>query len=452
MKDHKYLKFIGLVGLALILACGSSTANNGNGAGGTTDTGSTIQDIGFSQPDNGPADTGPADTGPVDTGPVDTGPVDTGPADTGPVDTGPVDTGPTDTGPAKADCPGYAKAYCAKFDTCAHGILVGEFGDQATCASRMEKEYCNLLQDLPGQVGVWPPAACAGAIASLSCGDITGSGYLKTGPCKMPAGTLIDGQACGVDNQCQAGHCKASAAAQGCGVCTERNAAGDTCDPFNGGDDDCAAGLLCISTIATDGTSSAKCVAPAQKGDGCSPDKCQPVTPTSGSTNPYTGAPSSCDSDFDCSSYEGYQAGLVCNGGLGNGSNAGTCGGLFCVQDSTCGTGMKCDGTNMLCTLDCSQPPCVADAICVKNLCATPVATNGTCEIDTATGISNCNGLQLEACDETSHTCVQSSTTPPTPAADGKPCIVDWDGSDNCLWPATCVNNACKACFSRTSH
>jgi len=150
-------------------------------------------------------------------------------------------------------CTDLANAVCSGLESCTPTLLKLSYGDTSTCSTRA-KLGCNAIASAPGSSAYGDVAsACANAIRAAGC-----DGLLGTLPeCEPTPGADADGAPCGADAQCKSTYCKSSNSS-GCGVCTERTAAGASCtDDANA----CALGTYCDKA--------SKCSAHAQKGAAC---------------------------------------------------------------------------------------------------------------------------------------------------------------------------------------
>jgi hypothetical protein len=275
-------------------------------------------------------------------------------------------------------------AYCARAQACAPAYVQLQWGDVATCSSKLGAELAGTLAatgtgDTPSQL-----ESCVQALPGISCDDLLGRNV--PAPCRAVAGSLANGAACGDDSQCSGGHCKI-ASGQTCGVCTTFAAAGSSCTV----DGDCDYGLKCLGNAGAPST----CTAFVASGAMC--DATHPCLPTLVCKGGACATPGA--------------AGVSCNPKVGD-----TCDnlhGVFCdTQSSTCKAigfakaGAACGLVSGTLTLCLSDGGSTATAAC-KGLAAPTYM--GTCQ---------------------------------APAADGATC--DATNGPFCVSPSVCVNGACK--------
>jgi hypothetical protein len=163
---------------------------------------------------------------------------------------------------AKGSCSDLASAYCAKLAACSPLALRLTYGDQATCANRIELT-CSPWLDLPGTS--WTAAkfsACTNAIAASSCPTPVGT----LPECMTTAGSLSTGDRCADPSQCATGFCNGPGAyppddgGVACGTCLavpSRPSCGDA--------GACVLPELCLP----DGNGGAQCVRLPQEGGAC---------------------------------------------------------------------------------------------------------------------------------------------------------------------------------------
>src|SRR5262245_23734776 len=115
-------------------------------------------------------------------------------------------------------CTRHAQAQCERIDACARWQLEELYGDVATCVARY-KLWCLAEVGAPGTSRTAEhQAACADAVAKLSCDDWLYDFTAKTGDvCSLKSGTLATGQPCARNSQCASTYCKKGETA--CGVC-----------------------------------------------------------------------------------------------------------------------------------------------------------------------------------------------------------------------------------------
>lgn len=156
----------------------------------------------------------------------------------------------------EAVCDDGASVYCATIDACSSFYLRAVFGDVARCKARVKIECVSRLG--ANGTSLTPAAleACVNAVRGSQ-----GCTFLDSPPeaCKTVAGSLQNGQACAVDDQCQGRNCRLATGST-CGACSTVSAAGGACESSN----DCEEGLVCAGGV---------CATRGRKGDACSADK-----------------------------------------------------------------------------------------------------------------------------------------------------------------------------------
>ncbi len=207
------------------------------------------------------------------------------------------DAAPPD-GAAAQPCADMAKAICGEIQKCSPFILSDLHGDMATCVARRTLA-CQLGQGLPGASATAASLdACAAATAAESCADDLGG--VPPDACRASPGAVADGNACGVDAQCQSTGCEPGASS-GCGTCVARVALGQDCTGAP-----CEYGLRCSpnGTCVQPGALNASCdnlAAPCRLDLVCDQGNCaQPAA---------EGAPCSAQGGSVCS----FSLGLFCN-------------------------------------------------------------------------------------------------------------------------------------------
>jgi hypothetical protein len=241
--------------------------------------------------------------------------------------------------PATADsaCSDYAKARCAKDESCNGFLFRAQWGDTARCE---QQRTVGCADRFTAEGATWKPdnlAACAKSLDDAACDDLNLD--VLPSACEVSAGTLEDGAACAHDDQCENGLCKKGSVG-GCGSCAKRAKAGSSCSVGT----DCEAGLQCVNY---------SCRAPAKNGETCNSTKpcvfglvcnggkCKQGQPSGSTCGEEPGLPDPCDQAHgvvcsplimscveakvvaigdDCSAY----GGEICEGG-------GVCDGYQCV-------------------------------------------------------------------------------------------------------------------------
>lgn len=157
---------------------------------------------------------------------------------------------------AEAACDDAAGVYCDAINTCSSFYIRAAFTDLSQCKTRVKLE-CMSRFDATG-TSLTPARLneCANAVRGQ-----TGCGVLDQQPdaCKTAAGTLADGNACAVDDQCAGRHCRLAQNST-CGACTTRQPAGQACETTGG----CEEGLVCANRV---------CATRGKKGDACTADR-----------------------------------------------------------------------------------------------------------------------------------------------------------------------------------
>jgi hypothetical protein len=252
-------------------------------------------------------------------------------------------------------CQPYASALCAKLDSCAHFGLAVQYGDVATCTTRVAKA-CALGVNAPG-TGVTTAnlEACASALGGVSCDDLLTN--KPPAACRTPAGTIAEAAPCAEDAQCQSRHCNGSGGE--CGICTKKGDAGDVCATNKDCDD---IGLVCAN---------ATCVVPGVAGAAC--DVTHPCIATlvckSGTCTKPTAAGAPCDPPpaRDCDGI----AGFYCDSGS-----------KLCVQDGVASAGQSCaavPGTPN------NRPLCTGGTFCQPRgaiVCLADAADGEPCDLE----------------------------------------------------------------------
>jgi hypothetical protein len=269
-------------------------------------------------------------------------------------------------------CTTAAASYCAKIKECAPFYFDVGWSTQPPCDERI-KSGCVSDLGAPGNAQTADDlASCATAIPQTSCGDLFSDNL--PAPCKPKPGSLANGNACGVDGQCQSTYCKIN---ETCGVCAAKSSAGGACMS----ETDCTDGLLCVNRV---------CTSPGVAGAACSATQpCrQDVTCIGGTCGTPKGPGESCTGE-ECDGLKG----LWCNPLMGvcqkvsladPGQPCGAlnCPGAACTY-ALCRSGGLCrlSGTNpnagtcvapaadgAACN-DTMGPPCLSPAVCVAEVC-----------------------------------------------------------------------------------
>jgi len=281
-------------------------------------------------------------------------------------------------------CGDFAKARCAKIDSCGngHGVVV-KYGDEATCESRL-KVQCLLGLAAPSTGATAASReTCAQALTAEDCPTFLGTD--APDPCAPPAGTLAAGTACGSSAQCQSSYC-AIPVGTACGTCAAPPTAGASCATTN----ECgtSAGLVCLRATTT-------CVA-------------------AGAANATCDVTHPCAAEYECVKT------LDSDGGADGGESiSGTC------QLGGTAVGTKCRGSN------------VVDPRCERSVYLTCDGMAKTCAQDNfASAGSACGDLDGGVTDCTAGSSCETGTCL-APAAEGASC--DTANGPSCLSPARCI-------------
>jgi hypothetical protein len=180
--------------------------------------------------------------------PPDAGP-DAPPPSDGPLsgDASPPD-GPTPTSmislyevpaPVAEACQRYADVQCSRWKVCTPGRFLLDYNSDELCRARRESA-CRADFLVVGRMETPADrAACADALAKLSCRDLFFNRRIPA--CEAPPGSLTRGQACFRTSQCARGlNCQVEV--ESCGTCQPAIAAGGDCGWWAGG---CPAGTAC---------------------------------------------------------------------------------------------------------------------------------------------------------------------------------------------------------------
>jgi hypothetical protein len=306
------------------------------------------------------------------------------------------DAGVASTVTADQACGDSAHLHCERLQACSQSVVIGTYGDEGTCETRLKLNCLNSLA-APG-VNSTPATveACAKTYPTASCGALLDD--QPAAACVQNKGDRANGQACGFPAQCQSGFC-AIVPGSPCGACAPVPQVGESCaesttcgqllfcdsttldctgysalnGPCNRGQP-CGAGLSCVgSTSATNGacqtaveTLGAPCDPATKTGPGC--DRNQLLTCNSGSK--------------ECAAIQLAGAGAPCgtvNLQLAICANAGAC----VAADGGAGDGGTTIDTCVAPAADgdpcdlVAGPTCLSPARCVLT---TPSATAGVCE------------------------------------------------------------------------
>jgi hypothetical protein len=151
----------------------------------------------------------------------------------------------------------FATAFCTRLDRCRPRLVRDEFGDVATCRSRLFPDFNDELTSPGTTITTAQIDACTAKMGSTPCSVLT-SAIVE---CNF-AGTLAAGAPCGSGYQCQTGSCFRVTSSSGvtalCGTCSARVPLGGDCTTAN-----CEGGLSCTN---------GRCIANGAEGAACNPD------------------------------------------------------------------------------------------------------------------------------------------------------------------------------------
>jgi hypothetical protein len=275
----------------------------------------------------------------------------------------------SDPGPElQRACYAFAKARCAKLQSCSRVAFDIHEGPYATCLTRTTQRC--LYERAPKESGVSLEALerCTSAVARASCPDVAAD---TIAACERAPGKIADGQACVFDAQCESQFC-ARGPDDTCGKCEPSRKEGEDCKLGRCGS---AGGLSCVE---------GKCIKPRAKGDACgSTAECQGnLVCFAGKCSAPSKSGKACDPAGkdapDCDSAEG----LFCEAASKTckpfilAATHGECGVAVpnrrCYSAATCVDG-KCvesSKTGGICSK--TGPSCIAPAQCVGGRCIIP--------------------------------------------------------------------------------
>jgi hypothetical protein len=124
-------------------------------------------------------------------------------------------------------CTEFSQSFCGKLFSCLALVVNLAYGDPATCVER-QRLTCTPAFGLNGN-STTPQRLreCAQAVAGITCADLANSNVPAA--CRPVPGQLADGAACGSNAQCRSTYCRAEPGGGGCGRCTARAKAGESC-------------------------------------------------------------------------------------------------------------------------------------------------------------------------------------------------------------------------------
>jgi hypothetical protein len=268
-------------------------------------------------------------------------------------------------------CQDAAAALCEKLGSCFSIGLKVLWGDSATCITRT-KIGCQSSLSATG-TGATPAqfAQCATDVRAQSCEDLFAK---PPATCETQAGTLADGQACAVNDQCSGRSCN-KASGNACGACAKRAGAGSACETGS----DCEADLACSGgKCVVRGTAGAACsaTAPCVQPYRCSGKVC---------TKPLAGGAACTPTEDACDILNGFfcnpQSNVCAEAQIAEpGGACGFVGGnlVLCAKGVTCKTGAGGTGTCSAVAADgapCNDangPTCTAPARCTNGVCTLP--------------------------------------------------------------------------------
>ena len=307
---------------------------------------------------------------------------------------------------ADAACSKYAASFCAYFGKCAPELL-SDFDSNATCVER-SRLRCMVELDAPGS-RVKPAlyVAAADIYDATSCEPIYSfknplAGILESSDACGQAGTLADGSACYVDQQCAGMICSVPKGAA-CGTCTSLGQLGDACEV----DADCDDAHYCVGL---------KCNARLGLGQTCgaNPQCGKDAHCASGTCQPRLGVGGTCALDSDC------ESGLVCGASKqckkpSLGTTNAPCAPLELLSCNGF-LGFKCDSNTMT---------------CIK---AAKAASGQACGLQ---------GSVYVACADAATCVLKPDLTGTCVALAKEPASCNLDMGPECLSPAVCAAGSC---------
>jgi len=240
-------------------------------------------------------------------------------------------------------CNDNATAYCTQLAMCSPYLMSTEYGDTATCESRLG--YC--LDIVTAKGTGWTAdglEACVKARSKLSCQQFL---YERPAPAACtPTGTLKADATCLYDTQCATGYCKLTSAGA-CGTCVALGGSGAACTSSN----DCEQTLVC--------SGSGLCTKPVGAGAACSA-----TTPCALGLDCAGGA---CAKPVAVGAACGADGGAPCDPAAGA-----YCSGTTCAALSVVKTSDPCGGA--------TNAVCYGGATCLAGSCQGPVKDGKACD------------------------------------------------------------------------
>jgi hypothetical protein len=145
-------------------------------------------------------------------------------------------TGGATSSPLGSAISAYASASCNRFNACSPASVLYLYGSVSECVARV-KLYNTWMASLSGVS--WSAAqynSCANAVSASSCDEYANDTITAC----MANGTLSNGVACNVNNQCASGFCNSGLTT--CGQCAVPPSEGDACV-----NSDCGSNLTCAN-------------------------------------------------------------------------------------------------------------------------------------------------------------------------------------------------------------
>ena len=317
---------------------------------------------------------------------VDSTPTDTSitPSETGDsivVDSVVTDTTPAvDGGPsADAACSALGEAYCAKLGDCAKVLVDVIWGDVVACRARLKAACLTTLSSSGVHETPAMTSSCARDLGAASCASVLAKDVVAS--CVPAPGDVVDGKACGDDEQCKSGFC-ATPAGSICGTCAPQPKPGDSCVSGQ-----CGRALECVSGSCRKpgklGEACDKTSQPCEAGLSCFSGKCVAGGKAGASCDTNESTAPSCDGTAGvfcspthvCQTLKEGRPGDACGYDVASGSftictAAATCrtgaGGLTgtCIAAAADGAACNADGK--------TGPGCTSPAKCVAGVCKLP--------------------------------------------------------------------------------
>lgn len=284
-------------------------------------------------------------------------------------------------------CTAQAQNTCAKYQECAPFGYAASYSSMTQCVTRY-KQLCLNYFGLPGSTRTTADVQrCAAGLATQTCMDYFDGTSAYQISCRS-TGTLNDGTPCGASDQCKSQYCLINNGSTGCGVCSQYQKVGSTCQSA-AGVPGCEPGSVCMGS-----TGSQKCVAQSGLNGSCNttngPSCKYPLACRGGicsqpkllgdACDPTVGGDCDATKDVYCNSTSRKCEQLYRYVAIG-----GACGGtasppyLICAASSRCsvtsgsGTCMAPAADDAACADPPSLPSCQAPSICRSGLCRFPM-------------------------------------------------------------------------------